>query len=115
MIGATMNTSGSFRFEATKVGQDTALTRSCGWSRRRRLQGPIQRLADRISAVFVPAVIGVAAVTFLVWLLLGPAPALTFALLNTVAVLIIACLARWARRPQPRSWSAQAREQSRGS
>src|SRR5215208_1662234 len=54
-------------------------------------KAPIQRLADRISAVFVPAVIGVAAITFLVWLLFGPEPALTFALLNTVAVLIIAC------------------------
>jgi Cu+-exporting ATPase len=54
-------------------------------------KAPIQRLADRISAVFVPAVIGVAAVTFLIWFLFGPEPALTFALLNTVAVLIIAC------------------------
>src|SRR3712207_2466723 len=54
-------------------------------------KAPIQRLADRISAVFVPVVIGVAAATFGVWLLLGPEPALTFALLNTVAVLIIAC------------------------
>jgi P-type Cu+ transporter len=54
-------------------------------------KAPIQRLADRISALFVPAVIGVAAATFVIWLLLGPEPALTFALLNTVAVLIIAC------------------------
>jgi Cu+-exporting ATPase len=54
-------------------------------------KAPIQRLADRISAVFVPAVIGVAAATFAIWFLLGPEPALTFALLNTVAVLIIAC------------------------
>src|SRR3712207_805589 len=54
-------------------------------------KAPIQRLADRISAVFVPAVMSMAAVTFLVWLLFGPEPALTFALLNTVAVLIIAC------------------------
>jgi Cu+-exporting ATPase len=54
-------------------------------------KAPIQRLADRISGVFVPAVIGVAALTFLIWLLFGPEPALTFALLNTVAVLIIAC------------------------
>jgi Cu+-exporting ATPase len=54
-------------------------------------KAPIQRLADRISAVFVPAVIAVGAATFVVWLLFGPEPALTFALLNTVAVLIIAC------------------------
>ncbi len=54
-------------------------------------KAPIQRLADVIAAYFVPAVIGVAAVTFLVWLFVGPAPALTYALLNFVAVLIIAC------------------------
>src|SRR5215216_6181713 len=92
VIGATMNTRGSFRFEATKVGQDTALYQIMRIVEEAQgSKAPIQRLADRISAVFVPAVIGVAAVTFVVWLLLGPAPALTFALLNTVAVLIIAC------------------------
>ena len=92
VIGATMNTSGSFRFEATKVGEDTALFQIMRMVEEAQgSKAPIQRLADRISAVFVPAVIGVAAVTFLVWLLFGPEPALTFALLNTVAVLIIAC------------------------
>jgi P-type Cu+ transporter len=92
VIGATMNTSGSFRFEATKVGEDTALYQIMKMVEEAQgSKAPIQRLADRISAVFVPAVIGVAAVTFVVWLLLGPAPALTFALLNAVAVLIIAC------------------------
>src|SRR5215213_5366917 len=92
VIGATVNGSGSFRLEATKVGQDTALYQIMRMVE--EVQGskaPIQRLADRISALFVPAVIGVAAATFLVWLVIGPAPALTFALLNTVAVLIIAC------------------------
>jgi len=92
VIGATMNTSGSFRFEATKVGQDTVLYQIMRIVEEAQgSKAPIQRLADRISAVFVPAVIGVAAVTFVIWLLLGPEPALTFALLNTVAVLIIAC------------------------
>jgi Cu+-exporting ATPase len=92
VIGATMNTSGSFRFEATKVGEDTALHQIMRMVEEAQgSKAPIQRLADRISGVFVPAVIGVAAVTFVVWLLFGPAPALTFALLNTVAVLIIAC------------------------
>jgi Cu+-exporting ATPase len=92
VIGATMNTSGSFRFEATKVGEDTALFQIMRMVEEAQgSKAPIQRLADRISAVFVPAVIGVAAVTFLVWLLFGPEPALTFAVLNTVAVLIIAC------------------------
>jgi P-type Cu+ transporter len=92
VIGATMNTSGSFRFEATKVGEDTALHRIMRMVEEAQgSKAHIQRLADRISAVFVPAVIGVAAATFLVWLMFGPEPALTFALLNTVAVLIIAC------------------------
>ena len=92
VIGATINTSGSFRFEATKVGKDTALHQIMRMVEEAQgTKAPIQRLADRISAVFVPAVIGVAAATFVVWLLFGPEPALTFALLNTVAVLIIAC------------------------
>jgi Cu+-exporting ATPase len=92
VIGATMNTSGSFRFEATKVGEDTALYQIMKMVEEAQgSKAPIQRLADRISAVFVPAVIGVAAATFVVWLVFGPEPALTFALLNTVAVLIIAC------------------------
>jgi P-type Cu+ transporter len=92
VIGATMNTSGSFRFEATKVGEDSALHQIMRMVEEAQgSKAPIQRLADRVSGVFVPAVIGVAAITFLVWLLFGPEPALTFALLNTVAVLIIAC------------------------
>ena len=92
IIGATMNTSGSFRFSATKVGEETALHQIMRMVEEAQgSKAPIQRLVDRISAVFVPAVIGVAAVTFLIWFLFGPEPALTFALLNTVAVLIIAC------------------------
>src|SRR5215203_2928538 len=92
VIGATMNTFGSFRFEATKVGEETALRQIMRMVEEAQgSKAPIQRLADRISGVFVPAVIGVAALTFVVWLLFGPEPALTFALLNTVAVLIIAC------------------------
>jgi Cu+-exporting ATPase len=92
VIGATMNTSGSFRFEATKVGEETALHQIMRMVEEAQgSKAPIQRLADRISGVFVPAVIGVAAATFVVWFLVGPEPAFTFALLNTVAVLIIAC------------------------
>jgi Cu+-exporting ATPase len=92
VIGATMNTSGSFRFAATKVGEDTALHQIVRMVEEARgSKAPIQRLADRISAVFVPAVLGVGAATFVIWLLFGPEPALAFALLNTVAVLIIAC------------------------
>ncbi|BBL80345.1 copper-transporting P-type ATPase [Rubrobacter xylanophilus] len=92
VIGATMNTSGSFRFKATKVGRDTALARIIRMVEEAQgSKAPIQRLADRISGVFVPAVMAVAAVTFGLWLAFGPEPALTFALLNMVAVLIIAC------------------------
>src|SRR5829696_911012 len=92
VIGATMNGSGSFHFKASKVGQDTALYQIMRMVEEAQgSKAPIQRLADRISALFVPAVIGVPAATFLVWLVIGPAPALTFALLNAVAVLIIAC------------------------
>ena len=92
VIGASMNASGSFRFAATKVGEDTALHQIMRMVEEAQgSRAPIQRLADRISAVFVPAVLGVGAATFVIWLLFGPEPAFTFALLNTVAVLIIAC------------------------
>ena len=92
VIGATMNTGGSLRFAATRVGEDTALSRIIEMVEEAQgTKAPIQRLADRISGIFVPAVIGIAVVTFLVWWALGPAPAFTFALLNMVAVLIIAC------------------------
>ena len=92
VIGATINKTGSFRFEATKVGKDTALAQIIKLVEEAQgSKAPIQRLADLISAYFVPAVIGIAAVTFVVWYFFGPAPALTFALLNFVAVLIIAC------------------------
>ena len=92
VIGATMNASGSFRFTATKVGRDTALSQIIKMVEEAQgAKAPIQRLADRISGIFVPVVIGIAIVTFFVWWSFGPAPAFTFALLNMVAVLIIAC------------------------
>ena len=92
VFGATINTSGAFRFEATNVGADTALSRIIKMVEEAQgSKAPIQRLADRISGVFVPVVMGVAALTFAVWLAFGPEPALTFAVLNMVAVLIIAC------------------------
>jgi len=92
VIGATINKTGSFRFEATKVGKDTALAQIIKLVEEAQgSKAPIQRLADIISAYFVPAVIVVAVITFVLWYFLGPAPALTFALLNFVAVLIIAC------------------------
>ena len=92
VIGATINKTGSFRFEATKVGKDTALAQIIKLVEEAQgSKAPIQRLADIISAYFVPAVIVVAIITFILWFVWGPAPALTFALLNFVAVLIIAC------------------------
>jgi Cu+-exporting ATPase len=92
VIGATINKTGSFRFEATKVGKDTVLAQIIKLVEEAQgSKAPIQRLADIISSYFVPAVIGVAAITFIIWLFVGPAPALTYALLNFVAVLIIAC------------------------
>jgi Cu+-exporting ATPase len=92
VIGATINTSGSFRFKATKVGKDTALSQIIKMVEEAQgTKAPIQRLADRISGVFVPVVIGISIVTLFVWWSFGPAPAFTFALLNMVAVLIIAC------------------------
>jgi Cu+-exporting ATPase len=92
VIGATINASGSFRFEAKRVGKDTALFQIMRLVEEAQgSKAPIQRLADKISGVFVPIVIVLATVTFLVWLLFGPEPAFTLALLNFVAVLIIAC------------------------
>ena len=92
VIGATVNGSGSFRFEARKVGRETALAQIVRLVEEAQgSKAPIQRLADRISGVFVPVVIGLAALVFFVWFAFGPEPALTYALLNTVAVLIIAC------------------------
>ncbi|MEN8265125.1 MAG: heavy metal translocating P-type ATPase, partial [Nitrospirota bacterium] len=92
VIGATINKTGSFKFEATKVGRDTMLSQIITMVQ--EAQGskpPIARLADKIASIFVPAVMGIAAVTFLIWYFFGPAPAFTYALLNFVAVLIIAC------------------------
>ena len=92
VIGATINASGSFRFRATKVGKDTALSQIIRMVEEAQgSKAPIQRLADKISGVFVPIVMALAAATFFVWLLFGPEPAFTLALLNMVAVLIIAC------------------------
>jgi Cu+-exporting ATPase len=92
VIGATMNTTGSFTFRATKVGAETALAQIIRLVE--QAQGsrpPIARMADVIASYFVPAVIVIASVTFVVWLLLGPSPSLNYALLNFVAVLVIAC------------------------
>lgn len=92
VIGATINKSGSFLYTAKKVGSDTMLAQII-----RLVEGaqaskaPVQRVADTISAYFVPIVIMLAIATFVMWYVVGPQPALLYAILNTVAVLIIAC------------------------
>ncbi len=92
VIGATLNTSGSFVMRAERVGPDTTLAQIVGLVERAQgSKAPIQRLADRVTGWFVPAVIAVAALTFAVWLVLGPSPSLPFALSTAIAVLIIAC------------------------
>jgi Cu+-exporting ATPase len=92
VIGATINKTGTFKFEATKVGKDTVLSQIVRLVQ--EAQGskpPIARMVDVIASYFVPIVILIAIITFIVWYFLGPHPALTYAFLNFVAVLIIAC------------------------
>jgi Cu+-exporting ATPase len=92
VVGATLNKTGAFKFKAAKVGQETMLAQIIKMVE--EAQGskpPIARLVDVIAGYFVPAVIGVATVTFVIWFFFGPAPALTYAVLNFVAVMIIAC------------------------
>ena len=92
VIGASINKTGSFKFEATRVGKDTTLAQIIRLvDEAQGSKAPIQRLADVIASYFVPIVIGIATITFIVWYFVGPSPALTYAILNFVAVLIIAC------------------------
>ena len=92
VVGGTLNRSGSFRYYATKVGSETVLGQIIRLVERAQTsKAPVQRLVDKISAVFVPIVIGIAGLTFVIWWIFGPQPALTFAVLNSVAVLIVTC------------------------
>jgi Cu+-exporting ATPase len=92
VIGGSINRTGTFTFRATRVGRDTVLAQIVRLVEEAQgSKAPIQRLADRIAAVFVPIVLGVAALTFVVWLLWGPEPAFFHALTNAVGVLVIAC------------------------
>ncbi len=92
VIGGTVNSTGSFVMRADRVGSETLLARIVQLvAEAQRSRAPIQRLADTVSAVFVPAVVGIAILTFVVWGLWGPEPRLAHALVNAVAVLIIAC------------------------
>jgi len=92
VTGGTLNTSGSFVMRAERVGSETTLAQIVKLvTEAQRSRAPIERLADRVAAIFVPAVVAVAIVTFIVWALIGPQPRLAHGLVNAVAVLIIAC------------------------
>jgi Cu+-exporting ATPase len=92
VIGATINATGSFIMRAERVGSETLLARIVQLvGQAQRSRAPIQQLADRVAAWFVPAVVAIAAITFAAWLAFGPQPRLAHALVNAVAVLIIAC------------------------
>ncbi len=92
VIGGTMNKTGSFSFRATRVGAESALARIIKLVEDAQgSKAPIQRVADKVAAVFVPVVMSLAALTFGIWFFFGPEPSLTFAFLSFVSVLIIAC------------------------
>ena len=92
VTGATVNATGSFLMRAERVGRDTLLAQIVSMvSEAQRTRAPIQRVADIVAGYFVPAVVAAAIITFVVWAFLGPPPAFAYALVNAVAVLIIAC------------------------
>jgi P-type Cu+ transporter len=92
VVGATLNTAGTLVIRAEKVGADTLLARIVAMvAEAQRSRAPIQKLADVVAGTFVPVVIAIAALTFVVWALVGPAPRAAHGLINAVAVLIIAC------------------------
>ncbi|MBY0377256.1 MAG: heavy metal translocating P-type ATPase [Gammaproteobacteria bacterium] len=92
LIGGTVNGSGALIMRADKVGADTMLAQIVAMvAEAQRSRAPIQRLADTVSGYFVPAVLGIAVITFIVWAIWGPAPAFSYALIAAVSVLIIAC------------------------
>src|SRR3989440_9086480 len=92
VTGGTVNQTGSFLMEAERVGSETVLARIVEMvAQAQRSRAPIQGLADRVASWFVPAVIAAAVITFIIWAILGPAPRFAHAIVNAVAVLIIAC------------------------
>jgi len=92
VVGGTVNGSGTLVMKAEKVGADTLLARIVQMvADAQRSRAPIQQLADKVAAYFVPAVVGASALTFVAWALVGPEPKMTYAIVNAVAVLIIAC------------------------
>ncbi|TNF21218.1 MAG: copper-translocating P-type ATPase [Rhodobacteraceae bacterium] len=92
VTGATINGNGSLVMEATRVGADTMLSQIVEMvANAQRSRAPIQKYADKVAGIFVPAVIGIAILSFIAWAIWGPAPSLSYALVSAVAVLIIAC------------------------
>jgi Cu+-exporting ATPase len=92
VIGATINQTGTFLMKAEKIGEETLLSQIVHMvAQAQRSRAPIQNLADQFSGYFVPGVIAIAAITFMVWSIWGPVPSLAYALVNSLAVLIIAC------------------------
>lgn len=92
VFGGTINKEGSFKFKALKIGKETMLAQIIRLVQEAQgSKAPIQRLADKVASVFVPTVIGIAVVTFFAWFIFGPEPSFTLALMNFIAVLIIAC------------------------
>ncbi len=92
VIGATVNQIGSFLMRAERIGSETVLAQIVQMvAEAQRSRAPIQKLVDTVAGYFVPAVIGVAIITFIVWSIVGPAPSMAYALVNAVSVLIIAC------------------------
>ncbi|MEE9524284.1 MAG: heavy metal translocating P-type ATPase, partial [Thermodesulfovibrionales bacterium] len=92
VFGGTINKSGSFKLRATKIGKDSTLAQIIRLVEEAQgSKAPIQRLADKVASIFVPAVIFIAVMTFILWFFLGPEPAFTRAMMNFIAVLIIAC------------------------
>jgi Cu+-exporting ATPase len=92
VTGGTVNKTGSFKMAAEKVGEDTMLSQIVNMvAKAQRSRAPIQGVADRVASFFVPIVVAVAIISFICWSIWGPEPAFTYALINAVAVLIIAC------------------------
>lgn len=92
VIGATINKTGAFKFRAVKVGKETFLSQIIKLVEEAQAsKAPIQKLADQITGIFVPVVLLISVASFVVWLIFGPAPSLSFALVNAVAVLVVAC------------------------
>jgi len=92
VVGATVNQAGSFLMRAERIGSETLLAQIVQMvAEAQRSRAPIQKLADTVSGYFVPAVISISVVTFIVWSIVGPSPAMAYALVNAVSVLIIAC------------------------